>query len=129
MLIDFKKAFDSISWQFLYNVLDFFGFDHQLIKCIKLFNNNIIAFVLQCGNLSKPILISRGCRQGDPIAAYLFILATEILNLLLDKDPHITGINVGTHSFKITQFADDTSLFLDGSGCSLQAALNVLETF
>ena len=51
------------------------------------------------------------------------------MNLLLDKDPHITGINVGTHSFKITQFADDTTLFLDGSRCSLQAALNVLETF
>ena len=129
MLIDFEKAFDSISWRFLYNVLDYFGFDHHLIKWIKLFNSNINAFVLQCGNLSKPILISRGCRQGDQIAAYLFILATEIMNLLLDKDPHITGINVGTHSFKITQFADDTTLFLDGSRCSLQAALNVLETF
>ena len=51
------------------------------------------------------------------------------MNLLLDKDPHITGINVGTHSFKITQFADDTTLFLDGNRCSFQAALNVLETF
>ena len=127
--IDFEKAFDSISWGFLYQVLDYFAFDKKLIKWIKLFNNDINAFVLQCGNLSKPIAINRGCRQGDPIAAYLFILATEILKLLLDKDHNIKGINIGKHNFKVTQFADDTTLFLDGSRCSLQAALNVLETF
>ena len=29
----------------------------------------------------------------------------------------------------MTQFADDTTLFLDGSQSSLQAALNAIETF
>ena len=40
MLIDFEKAFDSISWHFLYDVLDFFGFSNKFIKWIKLFNND-----------------------------------------------------------------------------------------
>ena len=79
--------------------------------------------------MSKPIDVCRGCRQGDPIAAYLFILAAEILKLLIDKDPQITGIKVGKHIFKVAQFADDTTLFLDGTSSSLQASLNVLETF
>ena len=35
MLIDFEKAFDSISWKFLYNVLEFLGFGHNFIKWIK----------------------------------------------------------------------------------------------
>ena len=49
MLIDFEKAFDSISWKFLYNVLEFLGFGQNFIKWIKLFNTNILASVIQCG--------------------------------------------------------------------------------
>ena len=52
MLIDFEKAFDSVSWNFLYSTLALFGFDEAFISWIKLFNNNITAFVLQCGVLS-----------------------------------------------------------------------------
>ena len=39
------------------------------------------------------------------------------------------GISVNNMQFKLTQFADDTTLFLDGSKDSLLAALNTLEIF
>ena len=129
MLIDFEKAFDSVSWKFLYKVLESFGFDEKFIKWIKLFNNNINAHILQCGFLSSAIPIERGCRQGDPIAPYLFLLVAEILSLLIEKNPDIKGIQVGKQMIKVTQFADDTTLLLDGSSSSLQATLNVLEIF
>ena len=47
MLIDFQKAFDSVSWQFIYKVLDIFGFDEQFTSWVKLFNNDIVAYVIQ----------------------------------------------------------------------------------
>ena len=72
MAIDFEKAFDSTSWSFLYDALQLFGFDNSLIDWIKMFNQSITARVQQCGFLSEPITIERGCRQGDPIASYLF---------------------------------------------------------
>ena len=72
MLIDFEKAFDSLSWTYLYKVLDFFGYNEDFIQWIKLFNTDITAYVIQCGFLSNKISIERGCRQGDPISAYLF---------------------------------------------------------
>ena len=127
--IDFAKAFDSLSWNFLYKVMKFFGFTENLISWIKLFNTDIQAFVLQCGNLSYPIPIKRGCRQGDPISPYLFILSAEILSLLFENTPDVIGIKTNKHSFKITQFADDTTLMLNGTVGSLQAALNLLEVF
>ena len=74
MLIDFEKAFDSISWDFLYKVLTRFGFGPDFIQWIKVFNSNIKAAVLQAGVLSEFINIKRGCKQGDPIAPYLFII-------------------------------------------------------
>ena len=36
MLIDFEKAFDSISWSFMFNVLEKFGFSQGFIEWIKI---------------------------------------------------------------------------------------------
>ena len=53
LLIDFQKAFDSISCNFFYKNLDLLGFCQKFIDCIKLFNNYIEMYVLQSGYLSK----------------------------------------------------------------------------
>ena len=124
MLIDFEKAFDSVSWKFLYKALEFYGFSENFIQWIKLFNNNIGTYVLQSGFLSKRIPIRRGCRQGDPVSAYLFLIAAEVMALMIKFNKDITGITIKNHEFKRTQFADDTTPFLDGSTISLQAVLN-----
>ena len=129
MLIDFQKAFDSVSWEFLYEVLDIFGFDESFKRWIKVFNNDITAYVVQCGFLSKPIYIERGCRQGDPISPYLFILVAEILTLMIEGNQNIRGICIAKRQIKLIQFADDTTVILDGSRQSLQATLNTLEIF
>ena len=129
MLIDFEKAFDSLSWNFLYNVLRYLGFGESLMKWIKLFNTNIQASVLQCGNLSNFFAIKRGCQQGDPCAPFLFILAGQILSILIHINKRLKGIIIGNNEYRLTHFADDTTLFMDSSRESLQAALNILEIF
>ena len=129
MLIDFEKAFDSISWKFLYKVLETFNFGHNLIRWVKILNTDIQASILQCGFFSERFQIKRGCRQGDPIAPSLFILCAEILSLLIKHNKDIKGLKLGNLEIKITQFADDTTLILDGSLKSLQAALNTIEIF
>ena len=129
ILIDFQKAFDSISWNFIYKTLSFLGFSNEFLKWIKLFNTDIKATVLQSGFMSEFISIGRGCRQGDPISPYLFIIAAQILNLFIIKNAEIKGITIKDCEFKISQFADDTTLILDGSRESMVAALNTLELF
>ena len=54
-------------------------------------------------NISKPFEIRRGCRQGDPISGYLFILVMEILALLLKKSLELNriGQNKGWNIFWI----------------------------
>ena len=69
MLVDFEKAFDSVSWDFLIEALSKLGFGHNFINWIITLNTKIFPTVLQCGFLSNQIGIKRGCRQGDPIAS------------------------------------------------------------
>ena len=57
VLIDFQKAFDSISWNFTYKTLSFLGFTQNFLKWIKLFNTEIKASIIQSGYLSDPIKI------------------------------------------------------------------------
>ena len=107
----------------------FFGFCNKFIDWIRLFNNDISACIVQCGHLSQKIKVGRGCRQGEPISAYIFLLAAEILALLILLNEDISGLKVNTEEFKLTPFADYTTFILDGSSTSLQAALNTLEIY
>ena len=68
LLIDFEKAFDSISWNFLNNILKIFNFGESIQKWVKTFYNIIKSAVNQGGNLSEFFHIEGGCRQGDPLS-------------------------------------------------------------
>ena len=129
MLIDFEKAFDSISWSFVYKVLHFFGFGENIINWIKIFNTNFKASILQSGFLSEEFQVQRGCRQGDPVSPYIFLLCAEILAILIKQNHDIKGIVINDKEHKISQYADDTSLALDGSAKSLHSALDTLERY
>ena len=129
MLIDFEKAFDSISWNFLYKSFEFFNFGENIIKWVKILNTNITASVQQCGFLSKPFDILRGCRQGDPIASLEFLLPAQFLYLMIEANKNIKGITIKGKEYKMTQFADDTTMILDGTKNSLQMSLNTIEIF
>ena len=64
--------------------------------------------------------LKRGCRQGDPIASYIFILYVEVLGYMIRKDKDVKGIEISNKEFKLSQYADDTQMLLDGSEPSLK---------
>ena len=60
---------------------------------------------------------------------YLFIICAEFLSTMIKNNKKIRGITVNDTEFKISQFADDTSVFLDGSDESLNNTLEELDKF
>lgn len=123
VLIDFEKAFDSMSWSFIYKVLNYFGFGEYIIQWIKILNTNFRACILQSGFLSEQYDIQRDCRQRDAVAPYLFIIYAEIRSILIKQNNDIKGIFVHNKEHKISQYTDDTLLVLDGSPKSLFEAI------
>ena len=129
LIIDFEKAFDSISWKFINKVLKFFNFGESIIKWVSVFYKNISSAVIQSGFLSEFFPVQRGCRQGDPLSPYIFLLCAEILALMLKSNEDIQGIKIGGEEYKLSQFADDTTILLDGQEKSLVETMKTLRLF
>ena len=82
-MVDFSKAFDSISFSYINKVLKFYNFSQEPITWVNILLYNFESVTCVNGNPSNRIKLGRGCRQGTPIAGYLFILAIEVLMLII----------------------------------------------
>ena len=123
---DFKKAFDSLNWQYLVNTLEAFNFGESFIRWVKVFYSDISSCVMNNGFASQLFEIKRGVRQGDPLSPYLFIIALEILNISIRENKEIIGIKVGNEEIKLNVFADDLTTFVKNtrSFFSLKQVIN-----
>ena len=128
-MIDFAAAFDTVSWSFMTKVLEHFNFGTSIRKWISLFYTNTESCVIVNGHMSDWFFLQRGCRQGDALSPYLFILCAEILSILIRNNSKIKGININGKEYKISQYADDTTLTLDGSNESLSNTMQVLKFY
>ena len=113
VFLDFEKAFDSIEWCYLQKCLEAFNFGPQLRQWISVLYNNISSCVLNNGFATKHFNLSRGVRQGCPLSGILFVIGVEILSNAIKRSKEIEGIQIDQNkSIKITQYADDTTLFV-----------------
>lgn len=129
LLIDFAAAFDTVSWNFMHQALQFFNLGPSIRTWIKLFYNNTESCVIVNGHMSEWFTLQRGCRQGDALSPYLFILCAEILSILIRNNDNIKGITIHGNEYKLSQYADDTSLFLDGTTKSLKNTMLTLKFY
>lgn len=63
------------------------------------------------------------------ISPYLFLLCAEILGIFIRNNKDIKGITIAGEEYKISQYADDTSLVTNGSPESLNGILIELDMF
>ena len=129
LCLDFEKVFDSVDWNFMFKVLRAFRFGQDICQLISTFYKGIKSPVAVNGQLTQWFLIQRGCRQGDPISPYLFILCVEILATMIREDKNIKGISTGETEHKISQYADDTEIMLEGDRNSFERTIKITDIF
>ena len=129
LFLDFEKAFDTVEWPFIWKTLDSFNFGPSITNWIMLCYQNIESCVLNNGWASNFFALERGVRQGCPLSPYIFLLCVEILAERIRTNKDIEGIFIKGNEIKVSQYADDTTLILNGSEKSLTDALSDLELF
>ena len=117
LFLDFKKAFDTVEWNFMIHVLKKFGFNTGFIDWVQILYKNINSCIINNGWKSQNFNLERGVKQGCPLSALLFIIVAEILSSKIRANRNIQGICVKLGNgiekkLKITQLADDTTIFL-----------------
>eukprot|EP00745_Piridium_sociabile_P022710 TRINITY_DN35456_c0_g1_i1.p1 TRINITY_DN35456_c0_g1~~TRINITY_DN35456_c0_g1_i1.p1 ORF type:complete len:115 (-),score=1.12 TRINITY_DN35456_c0_g1_i1:192-536(-) len=96
---------------------------------LKPFYKNIKSTVIVNGKCTKWFSVERGCRQGDPISPYLFILVAEIMAIMIREDTDIKGMLVNNVEHKISQFADDAQLMNNGGRISFEKSFQLISKF
>jgi hypothetical protein len=108
--------------------LENMNFGQYFRHCIKTLYAKIETCVTNNGHFSEFFRPSRGIRQGCPISANIFILIVEHLANVIRNNPNIKGIHINGIEYKISQYADDTCLYLSNQN-SLENALNTIKFF
>ena len=121
--------FDSLEWKYINEVLLAYNFGECYRKWFKILYNKSCSSVINNGYLSESFPLERGCRHGDPLSPYIFILAIEPLAIMIKNNKQIEGIEVQNHTFKIGLYADDIFLLLKNSESSLRESIHVFRNF
>jgi hypothetical protein len=116
--LDFEKAYDKISWDFLFEMLRQRGFDEIWCKWIKEVVTSGTLSVQVNGSVGSYFKSGKGVKQGDPLSPLLFNLAADSLAKMVHKAQEnglIKGLvpNYIEQVVAILQYADDTILCME----------------
>ena len=128
VFVDFRKAFDTIEWNYLENAVALFNFGPNVLQWFKTIYSNIPSCVLNNGHASHLFSLTRGVRQRCPLSGLLFFIGLELLARAIKTHDRINGIIIGNHEVKTTMYADHTTVFLRDTE-SISYLLKLLDQF
>jgi hypothetical protein len=130
--VDISRAFDSVSWTILLEVMLKIGFPRKWLNWISVLLSTTSTRVLLNGSLGQLICHARGLWQGDPLPSMLFLLLMEVLSAMIRKadDWHIyQQLGVRAIPYQASLYADDLVLFVSPNPKDLQLTHYIFSLF
>lgn len=129
--IDLKAAFDSIPRSILWEKLSRWGIDRRLLWLIIKLHENSAARVRLTpeGDLTNPIPINRGVRQGCILAPFLFnLFISDMRTPLIEAQERIHAPRLALYRCPLLLYADD-AVILSFSRVGLRRALKIFGSY
>lgn len=124
-----EKAFDSVEWPFMRQVLSRMGLGLVFLQLIGVLYDRPVARV-KIGNLvTDPFDITRGTRQGCPLSPILYALVAEPLACALREYHSHKGIRLPKHNLIVSTYADDTLIYVRDPETNLSSVLREVVRF
>lgn len=100
LLLDFEKAFDSLEFKYLNELLFKMGFGEHFIRALKTLYAFLKAHIKLNNTYSDSFILSRGSRQGCPLLPLLFAIPLEPLPHTIKIDHQIKSITVNQSTYE-----------------------------
>ncbi|KAL2933614.1 LINE-1 retrotransposable element ORF2 protein [Bienertia sinuspersici] len=131
--LDLRKAYDTVNWDFLEEMLLALGFPsiftQWIMSCVKTAKYSLIINGYPYGYAN----FRRGLRQGDPMSPLLFVVCMEYLSRLLTKMTTETKFKFHPRCkpMKLTHlcFVDDLILCSKGDTESIRLMIKCFQAF
>ena len=114
--LDARKAFDSVSHEYISETLGAYGFGQLFITSFKTLYTDLTSTILVNGFKTDKISINRGVKQGDALSCALFILCIDPLIRNIKANPRINGVEMTSKltrksiEYKVNGYADDIAI-------------------
>ncbi|GJU12024.1 RNA-directed DNA polymerase, eukaryota [Tanacetum coccineum] len=131
--VDFEKAFDSVRWDYLDDVLSRFGFGEKWCSWIQSCLRSSRGSVIVNGSPTEEFQFHKGLKQGDPLSPFLFILVMESLHISFQRVVDagmFKGIMLSPFLYLSHLFYADDAIFMgQWNESNLNTIVHVLDCF
>lgn len=125
LMVDLKKAYDTLSWSFMINLLKDFGFPQCMVSWIRECVTTAYSSIFLNGKMHGYFPNKRGLRQGDPLSPYIFVLAMKYLSraLKINTTNHDFNYHPKCGKIKLTHLAFAYDIMLSSRGNSKSVSI------